>query len=81
MFGFTAALAERIPIIGLIFSVSNRIGAAMWAHGMYLARIPVHSDKLTGPSSPDLEKRQHYVAALKGGVGHGNPSSPKPKTE
>ena len=34
VFGFTAALAERIPIIGLIFSVSNRIGAAMWAHGM-----------------------------------------------
>lgn len=34
VFGFTAALAERIPIIGLIFAVSNRIGAAMWAHGM-----------------------------------------------
>lgn len=34
VFGFTAALAERIPIVGLIFSVSNRIGAAMWAHGM-----------------------------------------------
>lgn len=33
-FGFAAALAERIPIVGLIFSISNRIGAAMWAHGM-----------------------------------------------
>ena len=32
-FGFTAALVERLPIIGLVFSVSNRIGAAMWAHG------------------------------------------------
>lgn len=32
-FGFAAALAERLPIIGLVFSVSNRIGAAMWAHG------------------------------------------------
>ena len=32
-FGFTAALVERLPIVGLVFSVSNRIGAAMWAHG------------------------------------------------
>ncbi|KAM5539462.1 hypothetical protein V8D89_006914 [Ganoderma adspersum] len=61
VFGFTAALAERIPIIGLVFSVSNRIGAAMWAH--------------------DLEKKQHYVAAVKAGLAPGGPSSPKPKTE
>ncbi|KAG6380568.1 hypothetical protein JVT61DRAFT_4931 [Boletus reticuloceps] len=31
-FGFAAALLEDIPIIGLAFTVSNRIGAAMWAH-------------------------------------------------
>ncbi|KAH9926445.1 uncharacterized protein B0H18DRAFT_1006135 [Fomitopsis serialis] len=30
-FGFVAALLERIPLLGLVFSVSNRIGAAMWA--------------------------------------------------
>ncbi|KAG7544383.1 hypothetical protein FFLO_03262 [Filobasidium floriforme] len=30
-FGFTASLLESIPIIGLGFSVSNRVGAAMWA--------------------------------------------------
>ncbi|EED79629.1 predicted protein [Postia placenta Mad-698-R] len=30
-FGFAAALLERIPLLGLVFSVSNRIGAAMWA--------------------------------------------------
>ncbi|VDB89111.1 unnamed protein product [Peniophora sp. CBMAI 1063] len=30
-FGFAAALVESLPIIGLFFSVSNRIGAAMWA--------------------------------------------------
>ncbi|KAI0763580.1 hypothetical protein BD413DRAFT_642589 [Trametes elegans] len=46
-FGFAAALAERLPLVGLVFSISNRIGAAMWAH--------------------DLEKRQHYVAAVKAG--------------
>ncbi|KAJ3003675.1 hypothetical protein NUW54_g5183 [Trametes sanguinea] len=50
-FGFAAALAERLPIVGLIFSISNRIGAAMWAH--------------------DLEKRQHYVAAVKAGLAPG----------
>ena len=39
VFGFTAALLEGIPVIGLAFTVSNRIGAAMWAHGMF----PSHS--------------------------------------
>ncbi|GJE94131.1 EI24 domain-containing protein [Phanerochaete sordida] len=50
-FGFAAALLEGLPIIGLVFTVSNRIGAAMWAH--------------------DLEKRQHYVAQIKGQQGAG----------
>jgi len=30
-FGFVAALLEGLPIIGLVFTISNRIGAAMWA--------------------------------------------------
>jgi hypothetical protein len=34
-FGFAAALIESIPIAGLFFSISNRIGAAMWAHGKH----------------------------------------------
>lgn len=34
MFGFAAALLERLPFIGIIFSISNRIGAAMWAHDL-----------------------------------------------
>jgi hypothetical protein len=28
-FGFTSALLESIPFIGLVFSITNRIGAAM----------------------------------------------------
>ena len=32
-FGFAAALLEGLPIIGLVFTISNRVGAAMWAHG------------------------------------------------
>ncbi len=33
-FGLVAALLEGLPIIGIVFEVSNRIGAAMWAYGM-----------------------------------------------
>ena len=33
VFGFVAAVLERLPLIGIVFSLSNRIGAAMWAHG------------------------------------------------
>ncbi|GAA5986886.1 hypothetical protein JCM11641_006581 [Rhodosporidiobolus odoratus] len=33
-FGFAACLLERIPFLGLVFSISNRIGAAMWAHDL-----------------------------------------------
>lgn len=55
---------EAIPFIGLIFSVSNRIGAAMWAHGMSLLSSGSHCslvDRLTG-TMIDLEKKQHWVA-------------------
>ncbi|KAL1405979.1 hypothetical protein Q8F55_007662 [Vanrija albida] len=33
-FGFLAALLESLPILGLVFNISNRIGAAMWAHDL-----------------------------------------------
>ncbi|KAF8996704.1 hypothetical protein BDQ17DRAFT_1544631 [Cyathus striatus] len=33
-FGFTASLLESLPIIGLVFSISNRIGGAMWAYDL-----------------------------------------------
>ncbi|KAF8486665.1 hypothetical protein F5888DRAFT_1761105 [Russula emetica] len=33
-FGFAAALLEALPFIGLIFSISNQVGAAMWAHDL-----------------------------------------------
>ncbi|POY76896.1 hypothetical protein BMF94_0149 [Rhodotorula taiwanensis] len=34
VFGLVASLMERIPLVGLVFSISNRIGAAMWAHDL-----------------------------------------------
>ncbi|KAF7351042.1 hypothetical protein MSAN_01666500 [Mycena sanguinolenta] len=33
-FGFAAALLEGLPIVGLLFTISNRVGAAMWAHDL-----------------------------------------------
>ncbi|KAG6821267.1 hypothetical protein H0H93_002377 [Arthromyces matolae] len=33
-FGFFAALLEGLPVIGLVFTVSDRVGAAMWAHDL-----------------------------------------------
>ncbi len=32
-FGFAAALLESTPLVGLFFTISNRIGACMWAFG------------------------------------------------
>lgn len=34
LFGFSALVLERIPFLGMLFSISNRIGAAMWAHDL-----------------------------------------------
>ncbi|KAG7088851.1 hypothetical protein E1B28_012805 [Marasmius oreades] len=45
LFGFTAALLEGIPIVGLVFTVSNRIGAAMWAHDLEKRQHYVASQK------------------------------------
>lgn len=63
MFGFAAALLEGLPIIGLVFTISNRIGAAMWAHGVQSVSCPVN--RLLIPANTDLEKRQHFVADRK----------------
>jgi len=34
LFGFASALMEGLPIIGILFGISNQIGAAMWAHDL-----------------------------------------------
>lgn len=53
-FGFVAALMERIPLIGLIFSVSNQIGAAMWAHDLEKRQQTFHSS--SSANSVELEE-------------------------
>lgn len=57
-FGFVAALMERIPLIGLIFSVSNRIGAAMWAHDLEKRQQRFRSPQ-DSSSKPELEEYEN----------------------
>jgi len=45
VFGFAAALLESVPIVGLVFSISNRIGAAMWAHDLEKIQHFVRSEQ------------------------------------
>jgi len=45
-FGFIAALVENLPIVGLIFTISNRIGAAMWAHDLEKRQHFVAAERL-----------------------------------
>lgn len=61
MFGFTAALLESLPFIGLFFTISNQVGAAMWAHGAYAALFV----DLKANDGLDLEKRQHFIREQK----------------
>ncbi|KLO15809.1 hypothetical protein SCHPADRAFT_902038 [Schizopora paradoxa] len=52
-FGFAAALLESIPIVGLVFTVSNRVGAAMWAHDLEKRQHAFAS----GDLSPEVHRR------------------------
>jgi hypothetical protein len=65
MFGFIAALLERLPLIGIVFSISNRIGAAMWAHDLEKLQ---HRYK-DGQLKPEKE----YVSKTAGGCRQRSP--------
>ncbi|GAA95833.1 uncharacterized protein L969DRAFT_18258 [Mixia osmundae IAM 14324] len=45
-FGFVAAVLERLPIVGIVLSISNRIGAAMMAHDLEKRQAAFRSGKL-----------------------------------
>jgi len=47
-FGFAASLVEGLPIIGLVFTISNRIGAAMWAHDLEKKQHFIAAEKVKG---------------------------------
>ena len=53
-FGFVAALFQRLPIVGLVFRISNRIGAAMWAHDLE----KMQEQYRTG----DIQPTQRYIS-------------------
>jgi len=54
-FGFAAALLESLPFVGLIFTISNRIGAAMWAHDLEKRQHFVAAERLRDPHSTKLD--------------------------
>ena len=45
-FGFAAALLESIPLMGMFFSISNRVGAAMYAHDLEKRQQLIRSGKV-----------------------------------
>lgn len=55
-FGFAAALMERIPLVGMVFSISNRIGAAMWAHDLEKRQQRIRASSL----SSDAQQLQEF---------------------
>ncbi|KAF7978079.1 hypothetical protein HWV62_1733 [Athelia sp. TMB] len=63
-FSFVASLLEGLPIIGLVFTVSNRICAAIWAYG----KPSIHTFHELARASADLEKKQHFIATEQGKV-------------
>lgn len=70
-FGFTAALLEALPFIGLLFSVSNRVGAAAWGVDLEKRQAAFRSGALKplprGQTSVDLVPRSASGSAVSGG--------------
>ncbi len=69
-FGFAAALMERIPLVGMVFSISNRIGAAMWAHDLEKRQQRIRASSLSSgaqleefKTKPTLKKIYKQVQA------------------
>jgi len=72
-FGFSAALIENIPLAGLVFSVSNRIGAAMWAHDLEKRQHLFSSGELKPlPPRAIPETFSHPLSQRPGGTGYGS---------
>ncbi|CAE6437101.1 unnamed protein product [Rhizoctonia solani] len=73
-FGFMAALLESIPIIGIGFTISNRIASCMWAHDLEkrqdlfrkgdLKPLPPRIVKLDNGEQVELPPSRHAGAGL-----------------
>lgn len=73
MFGFVAAVLERLPFVGILFQISNPIGAAMcefsdlfftYIRAMNFKKWLVRNHALFCSSGAhDLEKEQHAFAS------------------
>ncbi|WFD27927.1 hypothetical protein MNAN1_002935 [Malassezia nana] len=71
VFGFVVTVLEHIPVLGLIFSISNRIGAAMWAHDLEKRQHRFHTGELVPETTP------HETVPREGEPGsYGHPDRP-----
>lgn len=59
LFGFFAMLLERVPLLGMAFSISNRIGAAMWAHDLEKRQQRFRTGELHPLSELDTKRAPH----------------------
>ena len=72
LYGFSCALMERFPLIGIVFSISNRVGAAMLAHDLEKRQ---HS--FASGERKKLKKEETYnLGEIKGWKDLVRPSSP-----
>jgi len=77
-FGFSAALLEATPFVGIFFTVSNRIGACMWAFDLEKRQHRFASGELqklgsrvlrvtgveTNDSTPDIHLAPHTEGSI-----------------
>ncbi|KDN53521.1 hypothetical protein K437DRAFT_674 [Tilletiaria anomala UBC 951] len=71
-FGFACATAERMPLIGIALSISNRVGAAMLAHDLEKRQHAFASGELK-----KLTKEETYnLGEIRGWKDLARPSSP-----
>jgi len=70
-FGFAAALVESIPLFGLVASITNRVGAAMWAHDLEKRQHMFRSGQIK-PLTPreDASSRVDHVILRPEGTGY-----------
>ncbi|WFD43720.1 hypothetical protein MPSI1_002384 [Malassezia psittaci] len=75
LFGMSAMTLEHIPFLGIFFSISNRIGAAMWAHDLEKRQHLYQSGQRSPVAQNDTFQREKLPREDEPG-GYGHPDRP-----
>ncbi|WFC99900.1 hypothetical protein MYAM1_002646 [Malassezia yamatoensis] len=75
LFGMSAMTLEHIPFLGIFFSISNRIGAAMWAHDLEKRQHLYQSGQRSPVAQNDTFQREKLPKEDEPG-GYGHPDRP-----